>query len=77
MAPSAIFETPNVAEDFHNHRDGTALEATSDLVDDVNVLKAALKVRNGTATQEEQDIYQQSPKKTRHNSGNTKTPATE
>jgi inositol oxygenase len=60
MAPSAIFETPNVAEDFHNHRDGSALEATSDLIDDVNVLKAALKVKNGTATQEEKDIYQQS-----------------
>ena len=55
MAPGAIFETPNVAEDFNNHRDGSALEATSDMIDDVNVLKAALKVKNGTATQEEKD----------------------
>jgi inositol oxygenase len=60
MAPSAIFEAPNVAEPFNDHRDGSALEATSDMIDDVNVLKAALKVRNGTATQEEQDIYQAS-----------------
>ncbi|KAH8710061.1 hypothetical protein GQ44DRAFT_714747 [Phaeosphaeriaceae sp. PMI808] len=59
MAPSAIFETPNVAEPF-NRRDGSALETTSDLIDDVNVLKATLKVKNGTATQAEQDIYQQS-----------------
>jgi inositol oxygenase len=40
MAPSAIFETPNVAENFNDHRDGLALEATSDAIDTVNVLKA-------------------------------------
>jgi inositol oxygenase len=60
MAPSAIFAQPNVAEDFHDHRDGLALEATSDMIDDVNVLKAAMKVKNGTATAEEKEIYAQS-----------------
>ena len=59
MAPIAI-ETPNVNKDFADHRDGLALEATSDAVDEVNVLKAALRVKNGTATQEEKDIYEQS-----------------
>jgi inositol oxygenase len=57
MAPSAIFETPNVAENFNDHRDGLALEATSDAIDTVNVLKATLKVKNGTATHPEKDIY--------------------
>jgi inositol oxygenase len=56
MAPIAL-ESPNVAEDFHDHRDGLALEATSDDIDTVNVLKAALKVKNGTATQAEQETY--------------------
>ena len=60
MAPGAIAEMPNIAEPFNNHRDGTALEATSDAIDDVNVLKAALKVKNGTATQHEKDIYESS-----------------
>lgn len=60
MAPGAIFEEPNVAENFNDHRDGLALEATSDMVDDVNVLKAAMKVKQGTATQEEKDIYEKS-----------------
>lgn len=60
MAPGAIFEEPNVAENFNDHRDGLALEATSDAIDDVNVLKAAMKVKQGTATQEEKDIYAQS-----------------
>ncbi|KAL1297557.1 hypothetical protein AAFC00_006125 [Neodothiora populina] len=59
MAPIAI-ETPNVNENFNDHRDGLALEATSDSIDEVNVLKAALKVKNGTATQEEKDIYEKS-----------------
>jgi len=65
MAPIAL-ETPNVAEAFNNHvdgmpipktKDGLALEETSDNIDAVNVLKAAMKVKNGTATQEENDIY--------------------
>jgi len=60
MAPSAIFQEPNVATDFHNHRDGSALEATSDLIDEVNVLKATMKVKNGTATRKEKDIHDQS-----------------
>lgn len=59
MAPIAI-EAPNVNKDFADHRDGLALEATSDAVDEVNVLKAALRVKNGTATQEEKDIHEQS-----------------
>lgn len=60
MAPSIAFEEPNVAEPFNNHKDGLALEETSDNIDAVNVLKAALKIKNGTATQEEKDIYAQS-----------------
>ncbi|KAF1836854.1 inositol oxygenase 1 [Decorospora gaudefroyi] len=58
MAPGAIFEAPNVAEPLNDHRDGLALEATSDAIDTVNVLKAALKEKNCTATQQETDIYQ-------------------
>lgn len=60
MAPAATFETPNVAEDFHSHKAGLALEATSDAVDEVNVLKAAMRVKNGTATQAEVDLYEKS-----------------
>ncbi|KAK0849196.1 hypothetical protein LTR03_005277, partial [Friedmanniomyces endolithicus] len=60
MAPAMDIETPNVAENFNDHRDGLALEATSDAIDDVNVMKAAMRVKNGTATQEEVDIYDQS-----------------
>jgi inositol oxygenase len=60
MAPGPIFEQPNAAEDFNDHRDGLALEALSDDIDQVNVLKAALKVKQGTATQKEKDIYEQS-----------------
>jgi inositol oxygenase len=64
MAPAAIamplVEAPNIAEDFVDHRDGLALEATSDAVDEVNVLKAAMRVKNGTATQDEVDLYEKS-----------------
>ncbi|KAK4959548.1 hypothetical protein LTR66_013066 [Elasticomyces elasticus] len=60
MAPAAVFETPNINENFNDHRDGLALEATSDDIDQVNVLKAALKVKQGTATQEEKDVYEKS-----------------
>lgn len=62
MAPIATqsLETPNINENFNDHKDGLALEATSDAVDEVNVLKAAMRVRNGTATQEEADIYERS-----------------
>ena len=59
MAPIAL-ETPNVNENFNDHRDGLALEATSDGIDEVNVLKAALKVKQGTATQKEKDICEKS-----------------
>ena len=59
MAPIAL-EYPNINEDFNDHRDGLALEATSDDIDEVNVLKAALKVKQGTATQKEKDIYENS-----------------
>nr|POE46869.1 inositol oxygenase 1 [Quercus suber] len=60
MAPAALLESPNMAENFHDHRDGLALEATSDAVDEVNVMKAAMRVQNGTATQEEVDLYAKS-----------------
>ena len=59
MAPGAIYE-PNVAENFNDHHDGLTLEALSDDIDQVNVLKAALRVKQGTATQEEKNIYVQS-----------------
>jgi len=55
-----MLETPNINEDFNDHRDGLALEATSDAIDEVNVLKAAMRVKNGTATEEEVDIYEKS-----------------
>src|SRR5579871_2539250 len=50
MAPGAIYE-PNVAENFNDHRNGLALEALSDDIDQVNVLKDTLRVRQGTAMQ--------------------------
>lgn len=56
MAPGALLDTAGFAEPF-NLRDGTALEETSDAVDQVNALKVALKVKDGSATREEQDIY--------------------
>ena len=59
MAPMAL-ETSSLNEPFNDHKDGLALEATSDSIDEVNVLKAALKVKNGTASQEEKNVYKQS-----------------
>ena len=53
-------ETSSLNEPFNDHKDGLALEATSDSIDEVNVLKAALKVKNGTASQEEKNVYTQS-----------------
>ncbi|EMC94919.1 hypothetical protein BAUCODRAFT_518428 [Baudoinia panamericana UAMH 10762] len=60
MAPATTFEEPRVAEDVNDHRDGLALEATSDAIDEVNVLKASMRVKNGTATQAEVDLYEKS-----------------
>nr|POE65883.1 inositol oxygenase 1 [Quercus suber] len=60
MSPAAIFDKPNEGENFNDHRDGLALEATSDAVDEVNVMKAALRVQNGTATEEEVHLYAKS-----------------
>ncbi len=60
MAPAAVFETPNINEDFNSHRDGLALEETSDAIDEVNVLKAAMRVKNGNASQEEVDLHEKS-----------------
>ena len=64
MAPSAVdvvsFEQPNINENFNDHRDGLALEATSDAVDKVNAMKFAARIKSGTATQEEVDIYERS-----------------
>lgn len=57
MAPATTFEAPDINENFNEHRDGCALEATSDAIDEVNVLKAAMRVEGGTATQQEADIY--------------------
>ncbi|EME49901.1 hypothetical protein DOTSEDRAFT_68642 [Dothistroma septosporum NZE10] len=59
MAP-AMLETPNIAENFNDHKDGLALEATDDAVHEVNLLKAEMRVKNGTATQEEVDMYEKS-----------------
>ncbi|MCJ1251130.1 hypothetical protein MMC30_008361 [Trapelia coarctata] len=55
MAPAALAEPI-----FNMERDGIALEETSDSIDQVNILKAKLKVENGTATQKEKDIYERS-----------------
>lgn len=56
MAPAAL------AADsvFNFERDGMALEETSDFIDQVNILRAKLKVENGTATQENKDISEKS-----------------
>lgn len=56
MAPIAV-ETPNITEPFSNPKDGTLLEATSDAVDEVNVLKAALKAHQDTTSTTDKDIY--------------------
>jgi inositol oxygenase len=60
MAPGAIFEQHSEALPPTSHRDGLALEETSDLIDDVNVLKASMKVKAGTVTPAKQEIYTQS-----------------
>ncbi|KAK4895507.1 hypothetical protein LTR49_028267 [Elasticomyces elasticus] len=60
MAPGMDLEIPDVAENFNDHRDGLALEATSNAIDEINVMKAAMRVKNGIATQEEVDIYEKS-----------------
>ncbi|KAF2730017.1 inositol oxygenase 1 [Polyplosphaeria fusca] len=57
MAPGAIYETPDTTSPF-NQRDGRALEATSDLIDDVNVLKANLLANQSTP--EDQSIFTKS-----------------
>jgi len=57
MALSAVFEQPYLEEPFNNHRDGLALEATSDMIDEVNILKAALKTERDTSLKK--DIYEQ------------------
>jgi inositol oxygenase len=46
-----------VASPDQHERSGHALEETSDAIDHVNFLKAAIKFQNGTASQNEQDIY--------------------
>lgn len=60
MAPSAIYDTPTESLPLRGPKEGAQLEETSDAIDEVNVLKVALKVKNGTATQEEVDMYEQS-----------------
>lgn len=62
MAPSAIYEQEQITEAVPRRgaKEGAELEETSDAIDEVNVLKAAMKVKNGTATQEEVDMYEQS-----------------
>src|SRR6266576_3775651 len=60
MAPALLIEQPNINENINDQRDGLALEALSDNIDKVNVLKAALKANDGAATQEEKDIYEAS-----------------
>jgi inositol oxygenase len=59
MAPAALIEA--TISPFNNTRDGLALEAVSDNIDTVNVLKDTLKARkpnlNGTVQTPEKDIY--------------------
>ncbi|KAI9742013.1 MAG: hypothetical protein M1834_000402 [Cirrosporium novae-zelandiae] len=45
---------------FNTERDGQALEKTTDDIQEVNFLKAKLRVENGTATEEEKSIYEKS-----------------
>ena len=60
MAPAAIIETPDVGGSFNSHRNGLALEATSDSIDEVNVIKATLKLENDIVPEEDRDIYEKS-----------------
>jgi len=61
MAPGAIATQHEDTVELQNEpRNGLALEALSDDIDRVNFLKATLKVKQGIATQEEKDIYEQS-----------------
>jgi inositol oxygenase len=57
MAPGAIFEPPSSTPNSPHQRNGIALEATSDSIDTVNILKDALKRQNNTSTREEEDIH--------------------
>lgn len=52
MAPGALLENSMPTERHDNHRDGAALEATSDLIDNVNVLKDRLESKS------EKDMFQ-------------------
>lgn len=58
MAPSAIFEKPSIDEPLSHHTDGIALEATSDMIDQVNILKATLEATNNTPSKT--NLYKQS-----------------
>ena len=58
MAPAAIFETTNDSKHFHNLQYGLDLEATSDNIDEVNTLKAAIKTKQGSDTEREADVYE-------------------
>ncbi|PVI05865.1 inositol oxygenase 1 [Periconia macrospinosa] len=55
MAPGALLETPQIPTPTYTHRDGLALEETSDAIDAVNVLKATLKAKAQKPSQD--DIY--------------------
>jgi inositol oxygenase len=58
MAPGALLETPNPSSTITAYRDGAALEATSDLIDTVNVLKDTLKAHTHPSTHQGKDKSQ-------------------
>ena len=60
MAPGPIYEASYVQEGYSNSKDGQALEETTENVENVNILKAALQSKASFADVEEKDIYTQS-----------------
>lgn len=60
MTPTAVYEKPNINEDFNDHRDGLALERTVDNVEQVNILKAAIKMQQDTTSNDDKEIYAKS-----------------
>lgn len=53
-------KAPNVTASSNHLKDGLALNATSDAIDEVNALNAAIRVECGTATTKEASTYENS-----------------
>lgn len=60
MLASIPFEHSGVTTAFNEYRNGLTLEATSDAIDEVNILKASLKSRACVVADQDKNIYAKS-----------------